>query len=105
MAKVSQIYFTKWKFSQSQSSIFPLVNKWCHFRDTFFLTINKFFSAKLDKKVNYVYNHPASNHEPLLPNIPFIPLHYQVDPPFFRTILLQSVTFLNVNDRVAPNNK
>ena len=70
-----------------------------------FLTINQFFSAELEKKGNYVYNHPASNPEPLFPNIPFIPLHYQVDPPIFRKILLQSVTFLNVNDRVAPNNK
>ena len=72
---------------------------------TNFLTFNKFFSAKLEKKGNHVYNHPASNPEPLLPNIPVIPLHYQVDPPSFRKILLQSVTFLNVNDRVAPNNK
>ena len=64
------------------------------------LTINNFFSAKLEIKGNYVYNHP-----PLLPNIPFIPLHYQVDPPIFRKSLLQSETFLNVNDRVAPNNK
>ena len=47
---------------------------------TLFLTINKFFSAKLEKKGNYVYNHPASNTEPLLLNIPLIPLHYQVDP-------------------------
>ena len=70
-----------------------------------FLTINQFFSAKKKKKGNYVYNHPASKPEPLLPNIPFIPLHYQVDPPIFREILLQRVTFLNVNDRVAPNNK
>ena len=70
-----------------------------------FLTINKFFSAKLEKKGNHVYNHPASNPEPLFPNIPFIPLHYQVDPPIFRKISLQSVIFLNVNDRVAPNNK
>ena len=70
-----------------------------------FLTINKFFSAKLEKKVNYAFNHPASNPEPLLPNIHFKPLHYQVDPLISRQILLQSVTFLNVNDRVAPNNK
>ena len=70
-----------------------------------FLTINKFFSTRLEKKGNYVYNHPVSNPEPLLPNIPFTPLHYQDDPPIFRKILLQSLTFLNVNDRVAPNNK
>ena len=71
-----------------------------------FLTINKFFAAKLEKKGNYVFNHPASNPEPLLPNIPFIPLHHQVDPPIFRKILLQSVRdFLKCNDRVAPNNK
>ena len=70
-----------------------------------FLTINKFFSAELEKKGNYMFNHPASKPEPLLLHIPFIPLHYQVDPPIFRKILLQSVTFLNVNDRVAPNNK
>ena len=59
-----------------------------------FLTINNFFSAKLEKKGNYVYNHPASNSEPLLLNIPLIPLHYQVDPPIFRKVLLESVTFL-----------
>ena len=84
------------------AAIFPFVNKLCHFRDTYkkFLTINKFFSAKLEKKGNYVYNHPASKPEPLLLNISFIPLHYQVNPPNFRKILLQSVTFLNVNDRV-----
>ena len=70
-----------------------------------FLTLNEFFSANLEKKGNYVFNHPASNPEPLFPNIPYIPLHYQVDPPIFRKILLQSVTFLNVNDRVAPNNE
>ena len=34
-----------------------------------FLTINQFFSAELEKKGNYVYNHPASNPEPLFPNI------------------------------------
>ena len=84
-------------------AIFPFVNKRCHFRDTF--KYQQFFSAKLQKKGNYVYNHPASNPEPLLLNIPFIPLYYQVDPPICRKILLQSVTFLNVNDRVAPNNK
>ena len=54
---------------------------------------------------SYVYNHPASNPKPRLPNFPYIPLHYQVDPPLFRKILLQRVTFLNVNDSVAPNNK
>ena len=48
-----------------------------------FLTINKFFSAKLEKKGNYLYNHPASNPERLLPNIPFIPLRYQVNPSIF----------------------
>ena len=68
-------------------------------------TLNKFFSAKLEKKGSYVYNHSASNPKPLFPNFPYIPLHYQVDPPIFRKILLQRVTFLNVNDRVAPNNK
>ena len=52
-----------------------------------------------------MYNHPASNPEPLFPNIHFRPLHYQVNPPIFRKILLQNLTFLNVNDRVAPNNK
>ena len=67
--------------------------------------MNKFFSTKLEKKGNYVYNQPASNPEPLLPNIPFIQLHYQVAPPIFRKILLQSLTFLNADDRVAPNNK
>ena len=46
-----------------------------------------------------MYNHPASNPEPLLLNIPFIPLHYQVDTPIFRKILLQTVTFFkNGND-------
>ena len=45
-----------------------------------------------------MYNHPASNPEPLFPNIPFIPLHFQVDPSIFRKILLQSLTFLNVNE-------
>ena len=70
-----------------------------------FLTINEFFSAKLKKRGNYLNNLPASNPEPLLPNIPVITLHYQVDPPSFRKSLLQSVTFLNVKDRVAPNNK
>ena len=52
--------------------------------------------------LNYVFNHPASNPEPLLPNIPFIPLHYRVDPPIFRKMPLQSVTFLNVNDKSCP---
>ena len=70
-----------------------------------FSTLNKFFSAKLEKKGNYVYNQPASNPEPLLPNIPYIPLHYQIDPPIIGKILLQRVTFLNVNNRVAPDNK
>ena len=50
-------------------------------------------------------NHRTSNPEPLFANIPFIPLHYQVDPPIFRKILLQKLTFLNVNDRATPNNK
>ena len=45
------------------------------------LTINEFFSAKLEKRGHYLINHPVSNPEPLLPNIPLIPLHYQVDPP------------------------
>ena len=72
---------------------------------TNFFKLNKFFSANLEKKGNYVYNHPASKPEPLLLNISYIPLLYQVDPTNFRKILLQSVTFLNGNDRVAPNNK
>ena len=83
------------------AAIFPFVNRRCHFRDT----INKFLSAKLEKKGNYVFNHLASNPEPLLPNIPFIPVHYQVDGPIFRKILLQSLAFLNVNERATPNNK
>ena len=40
-----------------------------------FFTINKIFSSKS------VSNHPVSNPEPLLLNIPLIPLHCQVDPP------------------------
>ena len=60
------------------------VNGWCHFCDTW--TINKFFSAKLKIKGNYVNNHSVSNSEPLLPNIPFIPIRHQVDPPIFRKI-------------------
>ena len=51
-----------------------------------FLTINKFFSAKLKKRGNYVNNHPVLNPERLLPNIPLIPLHYQVDLPISRKI-------------------
>ena len=50
------------------------------------LTINEFFSAKLKKRGNYLNNHPVSNPEPLLPNIPLIPLHYEVDPPISRKI-------------------
>ena len=40
----------------------------------------------LKKIGNYVNIHPAWNTEPLLPNIPCIPLHYQVDPSIFRKI-------------------
>ena len=39
-----------------------------------FLTLNKFFFTKLKKKEN------------MFPNIPLIPLHYQVHPPNFRKI-------------------
>ena len=51
-----------------------------------FLTLNKFFSAKL-KKGKYVNNHPASNLEPLFPNIPLITApDNQVHPPNFSKI-------------------
>ena len=51
-----------------------------------FLTLNKFFSTKLKKKEKYLSNHLASNLEPLFPNIPLKPLHYQVHLPNFQKI-------------------
>ena len=61
-------------------AIFPFVNKRYHFRNTeMFLTLNKFFSTKGS-------NHLASNLELLFPNIPLIPLHYQVRRPRLRKI-------------------
>ena len=52
------------------------------------LTLNKFFSTKLTKKRNYASNHLASNLESLFPNIPLIPLHYQIHPLIFRKIYI-----------------
>ena len=69
---------------------FSFVNGRYHFRDTlkFFLTVNEFFSTKLQQKGKFAGNHLISNPEPLFPNIPLIPLHYQVDPPNLPKILL-----------------
>ena len=67
-------------YQHGDNANFRLVNGRCHFRDT--LTVNQFFSTNLIKeKGKFVSNHLVSNPEPLSPDIPLIPLHYQVDPP------------------------
>ena len=46
---------------------------------------HKFFNTQqillylIKEKGKYASNHPVSNPKPLFPNIPLIPLHYQVD--------------------------
>ena len=39
---------------------------------TLFLTINEFFSTKLEKKDNFVSSHPASRPDHQFSNIPFL---------------------------------
>ena len=51
-----------------------------------FFNYQQIFLYLIKEKGKYASNHPVSNPEPLLPNIPLIPLHYQIDPPNFRKI-------------------
>ena len=65
----------------STLQIFPFVNKRCHFQ---FFNSQQIFLYKIKEKGKYESNHLASNLEPQFPNIPLIPLHYQVHPVNFR---------------------
>ena len=87
-------YLPRWPPTQTLSGIFPFVNKRCHFS-----------LLNLRKKESMCIGTQHRTLNPCFLTSLFIPLHYQVDPPIFRKILLQIVTFLNVNDIVAPNNK
>ena len=61
----------------------------------------------MKEKGKFASNDLVSNPEPLFPDIPLIPLHYQVDPPNLPKpdLIILNVTFLNINNRVAPNIK
>ena len=49
-------------------------------------------------------NHPVFNLEPPFPNIPLIPLYYQVDPRYIRkNVIIKRPIPINLPERNLPN--
>ena len=63
-------------------AVVRFVNGRCQFRDTSkFFNYQRIFLYEIKEKRKFVSIHPVSNPKPLFPNIPLLPLHYQVDAP------------------------
>ena len=85
----SQIWSISSFIQPCDDAVVRFVNGRCHFRDTYkFFNYQQIFLYLIKEKGRHASNHPVSNPKPLFPNIPLIPLHYQVDPPNFRKIQL-----------------